>query len=74
MKVKSPLRPGLEEGFQESHKAAQGVDCHTACVYREHIYAKSESVCVHLHCVFMFCQVSLLPERSWPRPGSGVSS
>ena len=51
MKVRSPLRPGLKEGFQEGHKAAQGVDCHTTCVYREHVCKEGDCVCAPTLCV-----------------------
>lgn len=61
---------------------AENVCVHTARVYRACMCAKSvcvhsvrvQRMCVHLHCVCEFCQVSILPGRSWPRPGSRVSS
>lgn len=47
------------------------------CAVTQSMCVCRESLCTQRGCAYIvcgFCQVNLLPERSWLRPGSGVSS
>lgn len=55
MRVRSPQGPGLMEGFQEGHRAAEGMGCHTACVYRGQMCVQ----CVHSMGVQSVCAPTL---------------
>lgn len=55
MRARSPLYPGLVEGFQEGHKAVEGVGCHTEHVSIQHVCVQRGIVCAQHGCAENVC-------------------